>query len=229
MEMEPLRRRRDVLKHLYQRVKDWESFFLSPVDLQSLGIQVFQVRISDDGIIQSHPCFFFLPYPERVLQKYPLDTLRIGADDAEDSNEGSPVPHAIMTTVAHVPANHADQSLTIHEVRAIMNMMIIRTSNRPFRKYPIHPLLVLSYMGGQHGRIIQALFDGENLVLQYSQLWSFEDENTAPVELFIRYNISRPVGLESLDMGPGPKDGTLPLDSVAGRHEGRPRSEMWAQ
>ncbi|KAJ5834530.1 hypothetical protein N7447_000556 [Penicillium robsamsonii] len=33
----------------------------------------------------------------------------------EDSNEGSPVPHAIMTTVAYVPANHADQSPTIHE------------------------------------------------------------------------------------------------------------------
>ncbi|KAJ5834529.1 hypothetical protein N7447_000555 [Penicillium robsamsonii] len=75
-------------------------------------------------------------------------------------------------------------------------MMIFRTFHRPFRKYPIHPisslyhivaqLLVLSYMGEQHGRIIQASFDGENLVLQFSQLWSFEDEDTAPVELFTR-------------------------------------------
>lgn len=60
-------------------------------------------------------------------------------------------------------------------------------------------LLVLSYMGEQHGRIIQASFDGENLVLQYSQLWSFEDDDTAPVELFMRYNISRTVGLERSD------------------------------
>ncbi|KAF4762006.1 hypothetical protein N7455_002761 [Penicillium solitum] len=103
-----------------------------------------------------------------------------------------------METIAHVPANHADQSLT-HEVRAIVNMMLIRTSQKPFRKYPIHPLLVLSYMGEQHGRVIQASFDGEILVLQYSQLWSFEDADTAPVELFMRYNISQTVGLERSD------------------------------
>ncbi|KAJ5694324.1 hypothetical protein N7536_004736 [Penicillium majusculum] len=93
----------------------------------------------------------------------------------EDSGESSPIPHAIMETIAHVPANHADQSLTLHE------------------------LLVLSYMGEQHGRIIQASFDGEILVLQYSHLWSFEDADTAPVELFMRYNISQTVGLERSD------------------------------
>ncbi|KAJ5789583.1 uncharacterized protein N7518_006594 [Penicillium psychrosexuale] len=117
-------------------------------------------------------------------------------DLLEDGDENFPMPHAIMENIAHVPANHADQCLTLHEVRAIVNMMLIRTSHRPFRKYPIHPLLVLSYMGEQHGRIIQVSFDGESLILQYSQLWSFEDDDTAPVELFLRYNISQLVGLE---------------------------------
>jgi hypothetical protein len=58
----------------------------------------------------------------------------------EDDNESSPVPHAILQIVSHVPANRADQSLTIHEVRAIVNTMLIRTSNGPFRSYPIHPV-----------------------------------------------------------------------------------------
>jgi hypothetical protein len=31
------------------------------------------VDITDDGILQFQPCFF-RPYPERVLQLYPLDT-----------------------------------------------------------------------------------------------------------------------------------------------------------
>jgi hypothetical protein len=55
-------------------------------------------------------------------------------------------------------------------------------------------------MGQKHARIIQASFDGENLVLQYSQLWSFVDDDTAPVELFVRYNISQAVGLEGSDL-----------------------------
>jgi len=59
-------------------------------------------------------------------------------------------------------------------------------------------------MGQKHGRIIQASLDGENLVLQYSQLWSFEDDDTAPVELFVRYNIGQPVGLERPEERPDP-------------------------
>ncbi|CAG8092803.1 unnamed protein product [Penicillium salamii] len=295
--------RHPVLKLLYRRLKDSESFFLSPRNLQDLGIRASQVDITDDGILQFRPCFF-RPYPERILQVYPLDTSNLFNDlpvlyyqpdfasmlaevclkypDAEDplkiarfqyeehamlrspdewltharetesyirrihdlsrkgrpelsslldlgtlqssleptkhdpptheerpggpswqmkqlldnSHENPPLPHAIMATIAHVPANFEPQSLTLHELRAIVNMLIIRTSHRPFRNYSVHPLLLLSYMGQKHGRIIQASFDGEKLILQYSQLWCFEDEATALVELFVRYNISQLVGLE---------------------------------
>lgn len=55
-------------------------------------------------------------------------------------------------------------------------------------------------MGPHHARIIQAVYDGKELSLQYSQLFRFEDEKTAPIELFLRYNISRPVGLEDVDV-----------------------------
>ncbi|KAJ5462315.1 hypothetical protein N7530_010520 [Penicillium desertorum] len=57
---------------LYYRVKDFEPDFPSPDDLQMLGIRAFQVPTTNDEIIQFDPCFF-LPHPERFLQKYPLD------------------------------------------------------------------------------------------------------------------------------------------------------------
>ena len=47
-----------------------------------------------------------------------------------------------MTTIAHVPANYQSDDLTYHEVRAIVSMMMIRTSHRPFRDYPIHPVSI---------------------------------------------------------------------------------------
>lgn len=50
-------------------------------------------------------------------------------------------------------------------------------------------------MGKQHGRITQIVVEEGRIVLQYSKLWSFEVEDTAPVELFIRYILSQPVGL----------------------------------
>lgn len=55
-------------------------------------------------------------------------------------------------------------------------------------------------MDPRHARIIQAVYDGEGLSIQYSQLFSFEDEKTAPIELFLRYNVCRPVGLEGIDV-----------------------------
>lgn len=65
--------RHPVLKLLYKRLQlDHESFFFSPSSLQNLGIQASQVDITDDGVLQFQPCFF-RPYPERVLQLYPLD------------------------------------------------------------------------------------------------------------------------------------------------------------
>ncbi|KAJ5584204.1 uncharacterized protein N7459_004004 [Penicillium hispanicum] len=118
-------------------------------------------------------------------------------DFLENTDKTSPSPHAIIALVAHVPANHATQSLTLHEIRAIVNILLIRISHRPFSKLTIHPLLVLFYAGEKHGRILQAIFDGEDLVIQYSQLWSFAND-TAPVELFVRYGVSQLVDAERI-------------------------------
>ncbi|OQD67912.1 hypothetical protein PENPOL_c003G09508 [Penicillium polonicum] len=102
-------------------------------------------------------------------------------------------PHSIMSCIAQVWPD-AGQGLTTHELRAIVNMMLLRVNHKPFRRCHIHPILVLSFMGDHQGRIIQASYDGKGLILQYSQLWSFEDIKKAPVELFVRYRLSKPVG-----------------------------------
>ncbi|CAI7635952.1 unnamed protein product [Penicillium discolor] len=101
-----------------------------------------------------------------------------------------------MSCVARVAANDTDQGLTTHELEAIVNMMLIRVNHKPFRNCHIHPLLTLSFLGPQKGRIIQAVYDGKGLALQHSQLWTFEEPQTAPVEMFVRYHLSQPVGLE---------------------------------
>lgn len=57
-------------------------------------------------------------------------------------------------------------------------------------------MLLISYMGRRHGRITQIFLEGGRVTLQYSKLWSFEYEETAPLELFVRYMLSEPIGLE---------------------------------
>lgn len=58
---------------------------------------------------------------------------------AQDHHKTSPLPHAICTIVANVDATLADQNLTLHEMRVIMRMIVIRARG-PRRKYPIYPV-----------------------------------------------------------------------------------------
>lgn len=66
-------------------------------------------------------------------------------------------------------------------------------------------------MGKQHGRITQIVVEEGRIMLQYSKLWSFEVEDTAPVELFIRYILSQPIGLDTPSTS-----SNLRLDPVTG-------------
>ncbi|KAJ5812434.1 hypothetical protein N7474_008735 [Penicillium riverlandense] len=124
------------------------------------------------------------------------EVLEFWEDDVDDV-QSSLMPHAIISVHSNVPADDAEASLTSYEVSAIVSAMICRKYCGPFRNHPIHPVLVLSYTGRNHGRIIQASYDGQDLALQYSPLWSFENEEMAPVELFVRYMMCESVGLEN--------------------------------
>ncbi|PYH94311.1 hypothetical protein BO71DRAFT_398986 [Aspergillus ellipticus CBS 707.79] len=64
------------------------------------------------------------------------------------------------------------------------------------RKFPQEyhfPVLLLSYVGPQHGRVLYAAMDGDRLVIRQSKLYSFEKEVTAPIGLFGRLLPSKPL------------------------------------
>lgn len=103
-------------------------------------------------------------------------------------------PHSVLSCISDVRPTDTNRGLTTHELRAIVCTMLRRVNHKPFRTCRTHPILVLSFLGDQQGRVIQALYDGKGIILQYSQLWSFADAEKAPVELFVRYALSEPVG-----------------------------------
>lgn len=102
-------------------------------------------------------------------------------------DEGPIKPHSIMACVAHARPDPGKGLLTIFEIRAIVGMMVLRVSHIPFSKFRIHPVLAFCYLG-KRARIIHASFEGKILTLQHSPVWAFEDEDTAPTELFARYH-----------------------------------------
>lgn len=119
MDAQTLIRRHDVLKNLHQQVNDCESFFLSPSNLQGFGIRAYQVGITDDGVLQFHPCFF-LPHPERVLQKYPIDTSQISVDDCPKLNNRPDFDSILRDVLISNPNAEDPFTLAMEEYEELM-------------------------------------------------------------------------------------------------------------
>lgn len=52
----------------------------------------------------------------------------------------SPRPHSIVCIIADIPATEASQCLTLHEVRAIIHLMLPRVSRECFKDALVHPV-----------------------------------------------------------------------------------------
>lgn len=62
-----------------------------------------------------------------------------------------------------------------------------------FPKEKCFPVLLLSYIGLQHGRLFCASLNGKHLVIRQSGIYSFETKAIAPLDFFSRVLLSRPV------------------------------------
>ncbi|PYI09398.1 hypothetical protein BO78DRAFT_415675 [Aspergillus sclerotiicarbonarius CBS 121057] len=60
------------------------------------------------------------------------------------------------------------------------------------------PVLLLSLLGPQHGRMFYACMDDNELVIRQSRLYSFERMETAPFDLFVRVAMCRPLSTAQL-------------------------------
>lgn len=69
----------------------------------------------------------------------------------------------------------------------------LRNYKRRFPKENRFPVLMLSYVGPQHGKLFYACMNGQQLVVWQSKLYSFECRATVPLDLFARFLLSSPL------------------------------------
>ncbi|KAN0079782.1 hypothetical protein V8E54_004996 [Elaphomyces granulatus] len=86
-----------------------------------------------------------------------------------------------------------DDRLLVGEVGLIVKLLQERFSQEQFKTIASISVLMLSFMGEQHGRIIHGCCDGTNLTFHVSKLYSFKRKDDAPWELFIRLSSATPV------------------------------------
>ncbi|PKX91948.1 uncharacterized protein P174DRAFT_462450 [Aspergillus novofumigatus IBT 16806] len=83
------------------------------------------------------------------------------------------LPHVTMV-VEHYSEEEAGDGILTHELAYILLAMQVRYSQPEFREYKTIPVLLLSFMTPQHGRIMEAYLEGGKLTLGVSR-WLLGD------------------------------------------------------
>ncbi|GKZ34202.1 hypothetical protein AbraIFM66950_004387 [Aspergillus brasiliensis] len=103
------------------------------------------------------------------------------------------VPHAVCDIRQNIQVDKK-KGLTVAEVKAIMRIMAVRIGLDCYRQHSIMPVLAISYLNRKQGRILQAHYTGHRVVIQYTKVLEFDGLEHHPIELFLRYYCSQPIG-----------------------------------
>ncbi|OJJ77235.1 hypothetical protein ASPBRDRAFT_190561 [Aspergillus brasiliensis CBS 101740] len=103
------------------------------------------------------------------------------------------VPHAVCDIRQNIEVNKK-KGLTVAEVKAIMRIMAVRIGLDCYRRHSIMPILAISYLNPKQGRILQAHYTGHRVVIQYTKVLELDGLEHHPIELFLRYYCSQPIG-----------------------------------
>ncbi|KAL4988113.1 hypothetical protein BDW68DRAFT_177164 [Aspergillus falconensis] len=130
---------------------------------------------------------------ESRYYQYPWKVQAVYVDNADFPN-GNARANTIATVL--VGAGGMDDTIYIAELRAAVGGLLwgYEHSNKGEGYYAAKPIsvLVLSYFGSGHGRIMQVHHNGRNLVVQHSPLMTFDMGDYRAESAFIRYTSGRP-------------------------------------
>ncbi|KAL4958566.1 hypothetical protein BDW69DRAFT_179564 [Aspergillus filifer] len=98
---------------------------------------------------------------------------------------GNKTPH--FKAVMYSAISGSEECLLRGEVLTILGIMMERLQLESLRKHLIIPVMLFSFMGPRHGRILLAYSDGRQLIIRKSPLYQFTSRDEGSMELFARY------------------------------------------
>ncbi|KAE8309965.1 hypothetical protein BDV41DRAFT_566890 [Aspergillus transmontanensis] len=109
-----------------------------------------------------------------------------------NSKCGPDYPHGKAIAYNNVKAT--DQTIPPGELLLILRLMFTQLRKRRFLNHMVAPVLLFSIVGPQHARIIEAIFDGSNLVLRTTKLFDLRYKNMQGLNDFAEYFLGPPIG-----------------------------------
>ncbi|PWY87804.1 hypothetical protein BO94DRAFT_565698 [Aspergillus sclerotioniger CBS 115572] len=87
-----------------------------------------------------------------------------------------------------------DDRLTRGELISIVNIMVGRLHTRHLRPHVIAPVMLYSLMGPHHLRVLEAYYNGVNLVVRKTKLYDMKEYDEKTLELLTRWWLGHAVG-----------------------------------
>ncbi|KAH8801595.1 hypothetical protein F5884DRAFT_757243 [Xylogone sp. PMI_703] len=217
---------RNAMRRLEKRLLNLQKIRIEPNDCAKLKISVDESP-SLDLNSPAEPCFF-TPYPDNlpspdddlIGREYPrilermhagysppsqraMEVFRISTRNIETSWElhritkKADCPH--LQCMMHINVDEGDERLLRAEVLNIVRIMLWYLKFGDLGEHVNIPILMLSVMGPQHGRFLQAYFRERTFVINRSKLYNFKEKDLVARELFARWALAIPTGKTKLD------------------------------
>ncbi|PCH03262.1 hypothetical protein PENOC_039560 [Penicillium occitanis (nom. inval.)] len=141
-------------------------------------------------------CYWLRNWFQHILRKRPGDKEPVSLQDLSELKHylDTPLeawfsddkPHIIMTMENYLPS---EDSLLVAEILAFVAVMWNRlVSGDLYPEHNVVPMMIFTFSNDRRGRILQACYDSERLVIRKSKLYDFttEEKCTESMEIFLQ-------------------------------------------
>ncbi|KAH8432456.1 uncharacterized protein LDX57_010092 [Aspergillus melleus] len=132
--------------------------------------------------------------PKRIDGKHVHPHLTLGVLQHVNGREGTMLYGELDPVITMMYARSQQPDVSQEEEEALFEPEAMpEFEPKAFKNEDRFPILLLSFLGPQHGRVFYACMNGDQLVIRQSRLYDFRKLESAPFDLFSRLLLSQPL------------------------------------
>ncbi|PWY88063.1 hypothetical protein BO94DRAFT_575108 [Aspergillus sclerotioniger CBS 115572] len=176
----------------------------------------------EESSLLAYSGLYMIVYPSPYLMFPGMDSCRRGVETwtslllLETGDDTGPPTCPHVTMMVQHDCNGREDSILYGELASLVSAMHARAEqpmledeemerafdegpgsyrNKPlvFPREKRYPVLQLSFIGPQHARVLYACMDKDRIIICQSKIYSFETDEEAPSDLFLRIIASKPL------------------------------------
>ncbi|KAL4783196.1 hypothetical protein BJX76DRAFT_330613 [Aspergillus varians] len=106
--------------------------------------------------------------------------------------------HPHMKACIQSDLDATDDQLIRGDLLVLVRLMLSQFKRTIFLPHMVAPILLFSFTGVQHARVIEAYFDGTSLVVRPTKLYDLREKDALAFRTFAQYFFGKAIGLTTV-------------------------------